>query len=116
MKEQPIKIAMTDGKLETIIAVAVFGDWAVHQGPSWVYGRGEPKPAWTITHVPSGMRASCFLTVGIGKGEAIKLARWLSRATLDSAPPDEAFGRSVYRAMLAFFGVDDPTATARSKT
>lgn len=102
-----VDLAMDDGSLRRLPA-DLFGEWAVHKGPRWVHGRGQPRPAWTITHKPSGMRAGCWATCGISKAVAFKIARHLARQTFTVAPPDEAFGLAVYREILRALGLRDP--------
>jgi hypothetical protein len=108
-----VKLALEGGRFVEVDVIAVHGDWAVHSGPTYVHGRGEPKPAWTITHAPSGMRASCWATVGISKRDAIMVACHLSRQSFPTTI-DEAFGRAVYAEILKALKLSDPFALKES--
>lgn len=101
-----ISIACEGDTTQRVRVTKRFGDWAVHRGPGYVhYSRNDVRLAWTITHVPTGMRASCSETVGMTKAEALKIARHLSRCTFKTRAPSENFGRDVYREICAALGV-----------
>lgn len=107
-----ISIACEGGITQRVRVTRRFGDWAVHHGPAKVsFSRNDVRLAWTITHVPTGMRASCSETVGMTKVEALKIARHLSRHKFKTRAPSENFGRDVYEQILAALGLghSDPT-------
>lgn len=81
-----IKLAWSNGQ-DVEIDAEVFGEWAVHQGPRTVHGRGKPRFAWQITHVPTGLGAICMETTGISKADALRVARHLAR-TMPTLPFD----------------------------
>ena len=90
-----------EGDVSREVEADIFGEWAVHVGPSWVhYSRNHSRPANTITHVPSGMRASCSETCGISKREAQRIARHLARTIPAGRTVDEAFGFLVWEQIL----------------
>lgn len=68
--KQTINLAFPGG---TYIAIEaeVFGEWAVHES----FGRCD----WVITHVPSGLAATCAETSDISEQDAIRVARHLAR-------------------------------------
>ena len=79
----------------------IFGEWAVHISPDrYTHGHGPPKPARSITHIPSGLRASCSETVGMSKRHAFRIARHLARTIPTGQTADEAFGREVWKQIL----------------
>ena len=65
-----IAIATTMG-LRNVIADVV-GEWAVHEDESTVLG-----VEWAITHVPTGMCVPPFLTLGMSKETALRVAKAL---------------------------------------
>lgn len=76
--KQTINLAFPGGvNLET--EADVFGEWAVHESQDTAIGRGD----WTITHVPSGLAATCAETFNIGKRDALRIARHLAKAVPD---------------------------------
>lgn len=79
-----IKLAWSTGEVVEIDA-DVFGEWAAHQGPRVSHGRGKPRLAWQITHVPTGLGATCMETTGISKADAVRVAKHLAEA-LPSLP------------------------------
>lgn len=100
-----ISLTMSDGGKLEVVAVAIFGDWAVHQGPRTVYpGRGNPRPAWQLTHVPTGLSAMNHAMCGITKADAMKCAKALSRAELPPDPMDPAHGVAASRVVYKVLG------------
>ena len=101
-----IEIACEGGTRQRVRVTKRFGDWAVHHGPGHVsFSRNDVRLAWTITHVPTGMRASCSETVGMSKRDALKIARHLSRHEFKTRAPSKNFGRDVYAQILAALGI-----------
>lgn len=79
MKTMQIEIAIDGGS--RLVDAEVFGAWAVHISPGlYTHGRGRPKPARVITHVPTGMRAAHPMLVGVSKRVARKVAVRLNTA------------------------------------
>lgn len=75
MVRQAIKLAFPGGQNVEVDA-DVFGEWAVHESQDTAIGRSD----WTITHVPSGLAATCAETYRINKRDALRIARHLARA------------------------------------
>ena len=100
-------LKMDDGVSHQVDA-DIFGEWAVHVVPGyWTHGRGKPRPAIGITHVPSGLRASRQETNCITKTQAFRVAKHLARVILTGRVSDEAFGRDVWKQILvATYGKD----------
>lgn len=90
-----------DNGISRQVDADVFGEWAVHISPGrWTHGRGKPRPSLGITHVPSGLRASCSETVGMSKQQAFRIARHLARTIPTGQVVDEALGREVWKQIL----------------
>jgi hypothetical protein len=109
-------LKMDNGVSEHVDA-EIFGEWAVHVQPGrWVHGRGKPRPAIGITHVPSGLKASCLETNCITKTQALRVAKHLAKAIPVGQAADEAFGREVWKQILvATYGEDTAEQIAKER-
>ena len=72
VRRKPAKVLQIeiDGEKETIEAIGVEGDFALHGVPEWKHGVGivPSKDCFTITHIPTG----AFILNNIGDKSAAK--------------------------------------------
>lgn len=75
-----IDIRTVDGNIVSVEA-EIYGAWAVHLSPDrWTHGRGKPRRAITITHVPTGCAAYHHALGGISWRDARIVAKRLNTA------------------------------------
>jgi hypothetical protein len=75
-----VAVSSPSGVARREVEADVFGAWAVHVVPGmWTHGRGRPKPTIGITHVPTGLRASCSGIHG-SRRRLCRIARAFDRA------------------------------------